>query len=172
MMYAWYWFSLYIMFGLAFLSFVGFVWSPFGALIAYRTARGEEKHPVRYAFVAAISSVLFILPWISMIIPSRFRSLATFIVLVCAYPVWLIGPLGFLYIYLDTEVSPWPSRGLLTSIVWAMGLTCIGTLIWAIQSQVRYASQSGLAPTLRVIIPSIGLWVSAGVAVIVLFNGI
>ena len=100
MMYHWYWFSLYILFGLVFLSLTGLIWAPFGAFIAYRIVRGKEKRPMRHAFVAAICSVLFILPWVSLIVPSRFRSLATIIVIICAYVTWLIGLLGFLFIYM------------------------------------------------------------------------
>ncbi len=168
-MYSWYWISLSILFWLSFLSLAGLIWAPFGAFIAYRISRGKEKRPIRHAFVAAICSVLFILPWVSLIVPSRFRSLATIIVIACTYMVWLTGPLGLLFLF---HLEPLSSGEDTTGIVVAMGLTWIAALIWTIQSQVRYAHQNGLLPAYRVIVPSAGLWISTAVCVVILFNAL
>jgi len=167
-MYDWYWLSLSILFWLVFLSLTGLIWAPFGAFIVYRIVRGREKRPMRHAFAAAICSVLFILPWVSLIVPSRFRSLAIIIVLACTYALWPTGPLTLLYIYIDVESLPKSETNLLTAILAAMGLAWIAALIWTIQSHVRQVHQCGLLLAYRVIIPSAGLWVSVVVCIMVI----
>ncbi len=157
---------------LPFLAVLGCVWAPIGAFITYITVRGKEKRPVRHAFVAAVCSALFILPWVSLIVPSRFRSLATIIVIACAYVVWLTGPLGFLFMYLQIETAPWSDSNFLTIIIVAMGLTWIAALIWTIRLQVRHAHQGGLLPAYRVIVPSAGLWISTAVCLAILFDAL
>lgn len=156
---------LYIVFILLFLAILGCVWAPMGAFIAYRIARKKEERPMRHAFVAAIYSVLFILPLVSLIVPSRFRSLATVIVIICAYVTWLIGPLGYLLVSIEIESFSGKDKNLLTAILVVMGLTWIAALIWTIQSQVRHAHKRGLLQTYRVVIPSAGLWVSVVVCI-------
>ena len=167
MMYNLYWISLSILFWLVFLSLTGLILAPFGAFITYRIVRGKEKRPMRQAFVAALCSVLFILPWVSLIVPSRFRSLATIIVIVCVYALWPTGPLTLLYLYINVESLSRSETNLLTVILAAMGLTWVAALIWTIQSQVRYAHQCGLLPAYRVIVPSAGLWISTAMSLVI-----
>ena len=166
-MYHWYWFSLYILFGLVFLSLLGLIWAPFGAFIAYLIVRGKEKHPVRYTFAAAVCSVLFILPWVSLIVSSRFRYLATNVVIVCAYIVWLMGPLALLFLFHLEPLSPGEDT---TGIVVAMSLAWTAALIWTIRSQVRHSHQCRPMPAHRVIMPSTGLWVSTAVCLVTVFD--
>ena len=167
-MYYLYWFSLSTLFWLVLLLLLGILWTPFAAFISYMISRGKERQPTRYAFVAAICSVLFILPWVAMIVPVRFRSVATIIVVICAYVTWLIGPLGFLFISIDNEFFYGSDTGLLTGIVVAMSLIWVATLIWMIQTQIRHTHQYGLLPVYKVIVPSVGLWISV-IAVALLF---
>ena len=158
-----------IMFVLAYLSVLSLVLSPIVTLITYLVVRGRVSNPVRYTLVAAVCFALFILPWIAMIVPSRFRALASIIVIACAYGTWLIGPLGFLFVSIDNEFFYGYGIGLLTGIVVAMGLTWVATLIWTIQSHIRYPHQCGLLPMYRVIVPSGGLFLSNMVVLVLLY---
>ncbi len=85
---------IFVTFGLMLLAGVGFLWAPFAAYIAYRTARGQGLRSIRYPIAGAVYSALLLLPWLYMIANLRGWRFPIDAVLFILYAVWLLGPIG------------------------------------------------------------------------------
>ena len=92
-------------FGIAFfLSPVGILWAPFGALICAILARKRGMNAWRYAAVGALYSVLFFWPWVYLVARMDDRTLHRGLIVLFyfgVYVLWLcvIGVLVYIGIY-------------------------------------------------------------------------
>ena len=152
--------------GLAWLLLIGILWSPIGALTAFRLGRTKVRHPVRYAFVAAVSSATFLIPWFALVLASRGRYFMTDAALIFMFAAWLLGPLAVLFMFLLSVPGHW--LPFLAGIVFVSGLGWLLSLAWAIRSRTRHAPQSAHLAAYRVMVPSVGCFSSEIVYLVML----
>ena len=159
-------------FGLAWLLLIGILWSPIGALIAYGLGRTEVRHPVRYAFVAAVCSAPFLIPWFVLVLASRGRYFMTDAALTFVFAAWLVGPLAVLFVFVLSGPGHWFPYPLLAGIVLVSALGWLLSLAWAIRSRTRHTPQSGHLAAYRVIVPSVGCFFSEIVFLVILVGNL
>ena len=85
----------------------GLVWSPVGALIAWRLASRQSLGGRRYALAGAAYSVFLLFPWfllIAALLGRRLPEIGIALTYVSIYLFWLLGPILF-WLHYFTNVS-------------------------------------------------------------------
>ena len=81
-----------------FLVIPAFVWSPFGALIAWWMARHRGMNGGLYALRGMAFSVFLLVPWFLMVAALHWRSVPASVVrwsYGLVFSAWLVGPIVF-----------------------------------------------------------------------------
>ena len=80
---------------------LGWLWSPFAALICWLRARSLGLPPRRYAAIGALYSALFFLPWLYLTLRMFGKTVADSVVVVgyiVLYLIWFLGPIGIAFL--------------------------------------------------------------------------
>ena len=89
----------------------GLVWSPVGALIAWRLASRQSLDGRRYALAGAAYSVFLLFPWfllIATLLGRRLPEIGIALTYFLIYFFWLMGPILFwLHYFTDVSLVVW-----------------------------------------------------------------
>ena len=80
---------------------LGWLWTPFAALICWLRARSLGLPPRRYAAIGALYSALFFLPWLYLALRMFGKTVsgpAVSIGCIFLYAVWFCGPIAFTFL--------------------------------------------------------------------------
>ncbi len=159
---------IFVVIILFYLAVLGCIWSLLVISIAYRIMSRAGRPPAHFGFVGAICSALFFLPWLSFVLPSRFRRSYATIILIGVYTAWIVGPFGILNIafILDSSSMYWLSKEFTIGFSIIMALHLLATFIWTIKLKTGFDSQGRLKSEYALVVPSAGLFFNT---IIVLF---
>lgn len=150
------WAPAFVLALLYLLSVIGLVLSPFAAIGMFRMAGDRGLDPTRYAILAALCSVLFVLPWLYMVAIVRGRRFPIGRVLITFYIVWLIGPIYNSFFILGTSAGgTWLG---MAGII--MGLAWVISLLWMVVSDPYDRSLRCALLPLKHIVPFACMFVS------------